>query len=122
MSRLHRQRRRLRGDDATAGTVAGSEACRRSPAKNKLPRAPTGRRVAGTVPSTNFGVNGPPVRVNLDISLTTDPTSPPKYRTRTIDMSGDDDSSGWQLTESDPGVFTCVAPVSLRLSAVLIDL
>ena len=23
-------------------------------------------------------------------------------------MSGDDDSSGWQLTESDPGVFTCV--------------
>jgi len=23
-------------------------------------------------------------------------------------MSGEDDSSGWQLTESDPGVFTCV--------------
>lgn len=22
------------------------------------------------------------------------------------EMSGDDDSSGWQLTESDPGVFT----------------
>ena len=27
--------------------------------------------------------------------------------TCTTDMSGDDDSSGWQLTESDPGVFTC---------------
>jgi hypothetical protein len=25
---------------------------------------------------------------------------------RVIAMSGDDDSSGWQLTESDPGVFT----------------
>lgn len=25
-------------------------------------------------------------------------------------MSGDDDSSGWQLTESDPGVFTYAPP------------
>lgn len=28
--------------------------------------------------------------------------------TCTYAMSGDDDSSGWQLTESDPGVFRCV--------------
>jgi hypothetical protein len=37
-------------------------------------------------------------------------------------MSGEDDSSGWQLTESDPGVFTCVAALNFacfNLSAVL---
>jgi len=26
-------------------------------------------------------------------------------------MSEDEDSSGWQLTESDPGVFTYVYPI-----------
>ncbi|KAH9971564.1 hypothetical protein BGW80DRAFT_1321112 [Lactifluus volemus] len=38
--------------------------------------------------------------INLDhTALTTNTLNPYK-------MSGDDDSSGWQLTESDPGVFT----------------
>jgi ubiquitin carboxyl-terminal hydrolase L5 len=39
-------------------------------------------------------------------------------------MSGDDDSSGWQLTESDPGVFTCVLALTFTcfiLSAIVDD-
>ena len=38
-------------------------------------------------------------------------------------MSGDDDSSGWQLTESDPGVFTLVISIFvLKFDSVLTGL